>query len=157
MDFSAQIAAFTAKTEKNMNAVVYNSTVRLFSDVVNRTPVGDDMPQRYDPQNMNALLLAYYPNGDYVGGRLKGNWQASKDAPISDESYVLDADGSQTKLGIMRDVPQKAGSIVFMTNNVPYAYKVEVLGHSRNKAPQGMARVAMANAISVVNDEAGKV
>ena len=158
MDFDEAVAKFATSVEIKVDKVVYNSTVILFSDIVDRTPVGDDEPQKFDPISSPAEILAYYPDGDYVGGRLKGNWQASKDVPLTDdETYVLDADGSRTKLEISKDVPAKAGHIVFLTNNVPYAYMVEVLGHSRNKAPNGMARVAMANALSVVSDEARKV
>lgn len=80
----------------------------------------------------------------YTGGRFRGNWQVSFDAPTTDETGRVDKTGNLTKaagnytLSLFK-VGMKA---IYFCNNVPYAYPLE-MGHS-TQAPGGMVRVTAA-------------
>ena len=80
----------------------------------------------------------------YTGGRFRGNWQVSFDAPTTDETGRIDKTGNLTKaagnytLSLFK-VGMKA---IYFCNNVPYAYRLE-MGHS-SQAPGGMVRITAA-------------
>lgn len=80
----------------------------------------------------------------YTGGRFRGNWQVSFDAPTTDEMGRVDKTGNLTKaagnytLSLFK-VGMKA---IYFCNNVPYAYRLE-MGHS-SQAPGGMVRITAA-------------
>ncbi|MCE9874087.1 hypothetical protein LZ667_22290 [Hafnia alvei] len=92
------------------------------------------------------------PSG-YTGGRFKGNWQIGLDQEPSGETGRIDPGGNMTKtvgnatLGLFK-VGMKA---IFFVNNVPYAYALEVEGHSK-QAPEGMIRVVAKDAPAIVNE-----
>jgi len=70
-------------------------------------------------------------------GRARGNWQCTIGAPFVGQ----DDSGDVSKMhGI---VPRRAGSVVYLTNNVPYIGRLEYDAHSR-QAPNGMVRVSVA-------------
>ena len=69
-------------------------------------------------------------------GRARGNWQCTIGAPFVGE----DANGSDEQ--ILRTIPRRAGSVVYLTNNVQYIQPLEY-GHS-TKAPNGMVRINVA-------------
>lgn len=77
-------------------------------------------------------------------GRARGNWQCTIGSPFVGE----DASGSVMKAQIV--IPRRAGSVVYLTNNVPYIGKLEYDGHSR-QAPAGMVRVSVALFEGVLN------
>lgn len=71
-------------------------------------------------------------------GRLRGNWQASVNAPKNNiverddkAGFVTLADG----LDSLSDI--KAGTVVWITNNLPYAERIEN-GHGANNVPGQM-------------------
>ena len=70
-------------------------------------------------------------------GRARGNWQCTIGSPFMGE----DDSGSVMKANSV--IPRRAGSVVYLTNNVPYIGKLEYDGHSR-QAPAGMVRVSVA-------------
>ena len=80
----------------------------------------------------------------YTGGRFRGNWQVSFDAPTTDEMGRVDKTGNLTKaagnytLSLFK-VGMKA---IYFCNNVPYSYRLE-MGHS-SQAPGGMERITAA-------------
>jgi hypothetical protein len=47
-------------------------------------------------------------------------------------------------------LPRRAGSVVYLTNNVPYIQKLEYDAHSR-QAPNGMVRISVALFEGVLN------
>ena len=77
-------------------------------------------------------------------GRARGNWQCTIGAPFIGE----DASGSVMKANNV--IPRRAGSVVYLTNNVPYIGRLEYDGHSR-QAPNGMVRVSVALFEGVLN------
>ena len=77
-------------------------------------------------------------------GRARGNWQCTIGSPFMGE----DDSGSVMKANSV--IPRRAGSVVYLTNNVPYIGKLEYDGHSR-QAPAGMVRVSVALFEGVLN------
>ncbi|AVH15655.1 hypothetical protein CWR52_23130 [Enterobacter sp. SGAir0187] len=93
----------------------------------------------------------------YTGGRFRGNWQVSFDAPTTDETGRVDKTGNLTKaagnytLSLFK-VGMKA---IYFCNNVPYAYRLE-MGHS-SQAPGGMVRITAAEFQRFFEDAVGEV
>ena len=83
------------------------------------------------------------PTG-YTGGRFRGNWQVSFDAPTTEETGRIDKTGDLTKAAGNYTLSLfKVGmSSIYFCNNVPYAYPLE-MGHS-TQAPGGMVRITAA-------------
>jgi hypothetical protein len=114
--FSLDLNKFISKTKANADQVVRQSTMSVLSGVVKRSPVDT--------------------------GRFRGNWQVSPVNPITSEIARDDKTGSATiasGLSVMNSV--KAGGVVWITNNLPYARRLEN-GWS-DQAPQGMVRLTV--------------
>ena len=77
-------------------------------------------------------------------GRARGNWQCTIGAPFVGE------DRTSTVEKIQSTIPRRAGSVVYLTNNVPYIGALEYDFHSR-QAPAGMVRVSVALFEGVLN------
>jgi len=80
----------------------------------------------------------------YTGGRFRGNWQVSFDAPTTKENGRIDKTGDLTKAAGNYTLSLfKVGMrSIYFCNNVPYAYPLE-MGHS-TQAPGGMVRITAA-------------
>ncbi|MDU3913797.1 hypothetical protein [Kluyvera ascorbata] len=130
--------------EVNQTAVAYNKAVYDYNqtqlmDPANRTKTGrlKKKARVSDSMEINA------PAG-YTGGRFRGNWQVSFDAPTTDETGRIDKTGDLTKaagnytLSLFK-VGMKS---IYFCNNVPYAYPLE-MGYSA-QAPGGMVRITAA-------------
>jgi len=88
---------------------------------------------------LTALVIAKTPE---LSGRLRGNWFASIDnysSEIKDKRRE-----NQAKRDGLAIAKKASGHIFTLTNNLPYAYRIEYLGWSHTKTPEGMARVSMA-------------
>ncbi|MFZ4250743.1 hypothetical protein ACEV6G_01525 [Enterobacter ludwigii] len=131
--------------EVNQTAVSYNRAVydhneaqRANPDNLTKTGRLKKKARLVDGMNVKA------PSG-YTGGRFRGNWQVSFDAPTTDETGRIDKTGDLTKaagnytLSLFK-VGMKS---IFFCNNVPYAYPLE-MGHS-TQAPGGMVRITAAD------------
>ena len=77
-------------------------------------------------------------------GRARGNWQCTIGSPFTREDDTGDV------LKMQNTLPRRAGSVVYLTNNVPYIQKLEYDAHSR-QAPNGMVRVSVALFEGVLN------
>lgn len=132
MSVSRDISAFKLDTEIGLDRFVRAVTLEFFSRVVLRTPVGN--PDLWETSSAGP---------GYVGGRLRGNWQASVKSPVSGVVDTKDADGSATN-GKIRSSIGGAGEVSFLTNNLPYVYRIEMERWSRKQAPKGMVRVSLA-------------
>lgn len=129
MSFSAQLNAFVQGSKDKIDKTVKGATVTLLTRVITETPVDE--------------------------GGAKGNWQTSVGAP---KSGVIDrlAPGGRAAIDEMNAaVPDEAGSVVFMSNNLPYIRKLEYEGHSK-QSPAGMVRVNAVNWKDIVEAEAAK-
>lgn len=78
-------------------------------------------------------------------GRAKGNWQPTIGSPASGENWQNDPISAVESI-----VPQHSGSVVYLTNNVPYIQKLEYDAHSQ-QAPNGMVRISVARFEGLLN------
>ena len=144
MSFALEIKRWVNDTSKSMAKKHETITFELFRSVILQTPVGN-------PDNWKYPDSA--PDG-YVGGRLRANWQISSNTPASGEVDAIDPTGRNT----VGDVQQFLQGLdftndvkVFLTNNLPYAHRIEFEGHS-GQAPEGMVRK---NLIRITNNLRG--
>lgn len=127
------------QTAASYNQAVYDHNEAQKSNPNNLTKTGrlKNKARLVDGMDIKA------PPG-YTGGRFRGNWQVSFDAPTTDETGRVDKTGNLTKaagnytLSLFK-VGMKA---IYFCNNVPYAYRLE-MGHS-SQAPGGMVRITAA-------------
>lgn len=114
MSFSSQVISAKKKMMQKTNLAYRKIFFDVSSLVVIRTPVQD--------------------------GFLRGGWQPSKAFAIKSDNNIADKSGSATISNIGN--VQSDATIhddLYMTNNKPYAYRVEFLGHSQQRA-EGMMR-----------------
>lgn len=138
MSFARDVAKFSAKAEVAVDKTVRAITFALFREVIQRTPVGE--PSRWKhPERAPA---------GYVGGRLKGNWQTTVNAPASGTVETIDASGARTIASVATGMGGW-GSVTYLTNNVVYAIPIEFDGHS-SIAKAGMVRVSFARVPGIV-------
>lgn len=127
------------QTAASYNQAVYDHNEAQKSDPANLTKTGRLKKKARLVDGMDIKT----PPG-YTGGRFRGNWQVSFDAPTTDETGRVDKTGNRTKaagnytLSLFK-VGMKA---IYFCNNVPYAYRLE-MGHS-TQAPGGMVRITAA-------------
>lgn len=127
------------QTAASYNQAVYDHNEAQKSDPANLTKTGRLKKKARLVDGMDVKA----PPG-YTGGRFRGNWQVSFDAPAADETGRVDKTGNLTKaagnytLSLFK-VGMKA---IYFCNNVPYAYRLE-MGHS-SQAPGGMVRITAA-------------
>jgi hypothetical protein len=107
------MSSIVAKVNGQIDVKVRKATLELFGAVIKATPVDT--------------------------GRAKNNWQCTIGSPASGELEEVDKTGSRAIARVYATVPQKIGSIVWLTNNVPYIRKLEY-GSSKQAGPNVMVR-----------------
>lgn len=125
MSFAQEVERFAKATRQESDRIVRAVTYEWFASVILDTPVGNP-----------SLWKSPAPEG-YVGGALRGAWQASQGSPNLTVNGVIDPSGSST-VGSMRTAIGGAGTLTFLTNPLPYARPVEE-GWS-GQTPEGMVR-----------------
>ncbi|MCL8167273.1 hypothetical protein [Enterobacter kobei] len=134
------------------NQAVYDHNEAQKSDPANLTKTGrlKKKARLVDGMDIKA------PPG-YTGGRFRGNWQVSFDAPTTDETGRVDKTGNLTKAAGNYTLSLfKVGiKAIYFCNNVPYAYRLE-MGHS-SQAPGGMVRITAAEFQRFLEDAVGEV
>lgn len=122
MTFSSDFAKFAKLTNSSLDETGRAVALELFSSVIRDTPVDT--------------------------GRARGNWQTSIGTPKESE---IDRDGSGPALAEAARETSKfgMGKLVWLSNNMPYIYRLEFLGWSK-QAPSGMARKNVARIQSIV-------
>lgn len=115
MNFSETIAEFARKSGMAASQVKRGVALKLFSAVILDTPV--------------------------LTGRLRSNWVATSGQPSSSTQESSDKTGSVT-VELMKQQVLLGGedSTLYLTNNLPYAHRIEFEGWSHTKAPAGMVR-----------------
>jgi hypothetical protein len=146
MSFTKELEAFTLKIESNSDKVFRGTLLSLFSKVIKRTPVGNPENWVYFDKSkgmyVDYISARGYPEG-YIGGRLRGNWQASLSAPSQGVVADQDKTGAKTIAKVAFVTSQaKMDQDVFLVNNLPYAVPVE--NGSSTQAPEGMVAVTVA-------------
>ena len=124
--FESQLRGFGVKALDKVDKVRRASVLELFKLVIMATPVDT--------------------------GRLRGNWQTTINSPAGaattrdDPSGAADLAEAMANLGSLADV-------VWFTNNLPYAERIEYEGWSR-QAPEGMVRRHIAQWQRIVSAKA---
>lgn len=113
--WSIPLSSMTAKASTDMDAVVRKMEIDLFGRVIQRSPVDT--------------------------GRFRGNWQVSNGTPILNTIDRLDVDGmASTDAAIDAVMALPTGQVTYLSNALPYAYRLEYEGWSQ-QAPAGMVRL----------------
>ena len=108
MTFALDIKDFAKKTGQNIQDVKAIVALDMFGKVVMATPVGN--PILWETPRAPA---------GYVGGRLRGNWQASRNTPIKTTTSRIDASGEETIKSISTTVEKATGDdSIFISNNL---------------------------------------
>ena len=92
------------------------ATVGVFSQILTKTPVDT--------------------------GRAKGNWIPSVGSPVETERDLDDKSGAAGLAEIKTTVPEKAGKVVYLSNNLPYIRRLEE-GWSPQASPGAMVRLSV--------------
>ena len=131
MSFSAQISQYSKGTRDKIDRIRRGVTLKLLGAVVMDTPVDT--------------------------GRLRGNWRVSEGTPVLDAADRVDPSGAVVMNEINAAVQASTGdTAVYLTNNLPYAKRIEYDGWSHAKAPEGMVRRNLARFNQLIKVEVAK-
>lgn len=90
-----------------------------------------------------SLMRGVIMETPVLEGRLRGNWIATKNKPSTATRKQPDPSGRATVARAENFVERQDLSedfSIYLTNNLPYAHRIEYDGWSREKAPTGMVR-----------------
>jgi len=121
VSFELDISAFVAKANGRADKVVREICLNLLTDIVYNTPVDT--------------------------GRARANWFTSIGSASTDSVPYTggkDAAGGASINRSMADVAKATGQVFYISNNLPYIYRLEFEGWSK-QAPRGMVRIAIDN------------
>ena len=161
--FSADIAAFAAKTQLRLDMVLKKVLFDIAARVIMPSPVGNRTLWKINSQEKRDWRNAHgrnelKPDG-YVGGHFRANWvfgettmPSSIPVPEGQASYP-DAQACWDAITAQM-ASVKFGMDYWIVNCVPYAIPLEY-GWS-TQAPMGMVRTTMANAQSMVDKAVGE-
>ena len=112
--FNLDISNFIDKTSKTADAEVRKICLDLLTGIVLKTPVDT--------------------------GRARANWFTSIGNPSANITEATDPSGSSSISSSMSAISKATGNVLWITNNLPYIYRLEFEGWSK-QAPAGMVRV----------------
>lgn len=116
MSFTTDLRRFRTRTERQRDQLIRYFCLNLLRDVVLGTPVDT--------------------------GRARANWQASIGSPATGIIEKEDKGGGSTAAKGSAVAAKAAGEVFFITNNLPYIYRLEFEGLS-NQAPAGWVRTSI--------------
>lgn len=119
MSFGDDLRKYAEKQKRNLRDVAFESLLDLSASVIIKTPVAD--------------------------GHLVNNWQPTEGVPASGELNRDDRSKNELVEATKPVISDAIGGVYYLVNNTPYAYDIEFLGRSKQKAPQGMLRVSIEN------------
>ena len=92
-----------------------------------------DLSVRVERGAAKMLTEAVIASGNQIAvetpidtGRASGNWQASASIPIHDESGAKFPRSSIAQISGLRGVPKKGNTKLFLSNNVPYIWRLNM-------------------------------
>lgn len=142
--FALDIRKFATKAVENANTVTREVVGGVIAEVDRRSPVGDPSYWQNPP-----------PPG-YRPGLFRGNWQLSVDMPTLTETGRIDPTGAEATAENLAAIPEQAfGHVYYLTNNVPYANRIEN-GWSR-QAPAGVVGLTVVRWEEIVAASAAMV
>jgi hypothetical protein len=118
MSFSGDIAKWRKNIEQDSEKMFVTLCLSIQRGTIEKTPVLD--------------------------GRLRNNWFLGVNQPNLDTTDTANKSGGDAvNQGLSVRYSIKLGDRVYLTNNMPYARRIEYDGWSKVKAPQGMLRVTV--------------
>ena len=123
MSFSLDIAKFAKKANESLYNTSKTIKIDLFSGVISDTRVGNSAYWKHPVKN-------------YIGGRLKNNWQTTTGSPATGTKDKPDASGDEATAEVKRVV--KGDTVDYLTNNLPYAAVYE---EKDGMVEKGMTRI----------------
>lgn len=115
MSFSISVGKFVKKTTTDINKLHRATVLELFSGVILDTPV--------------------------LQGRLAGNWQITNASPAEGTLETVGREVATRRVESFVSTIPDGDKHTFLTNNLPYASRIEFDGWSHTKAPEGMVRI----------------
>jgi hypothetical protein len=107
MSWSKDLERLTTKGGHDLGTLAKAVKIEMFSGITRDTRVGD------------AAFWKSKPPEEYVGGRLRGNWQIQESSPASGELDRIDKTGDKVKAEILKGATKNGKT--FFVNNLPYA------------------------------------
>lgn len=114
--FNFDVSKFVDKASHTADAEVRKICLDLLTGIVLKTPVDT--------------------------GRARGNWFTSVGSPSANVTVSTDPSGSSAIANGLSAISKATGNILWITNNLPYIYRLEFEGWSK-QAPAGMVRVTI--------------
>lgn len=144
--FSANIAAFVAKTGIRADQVLRKLALDALTGVVMRTPVDTGRCRgswrvSFNTPDTSVEAVKDYPHGRGVDQPGPGG-TVIKAGPAAAAANAAKGGGKALSTGGALIAAAKWGTVIYITNNLPYALPLEY-GHSK-QAPAGMLRVTFA-------------
>jgi hypothetical protein len=122
MSFSQRLNRWIEGSQREVFELNKSITLRLMKGVLKDTPV--------------------------LEGRLRSNWFPTKGAPSNETSeQIVDLNVKIAEIDnfIKSTIKPDEDFDVYLTNNLPYAYRIEYQEYSKIKAPRGMVRINLFN------------
>lgn len=91
-------------------------------------------------------------------GRFRANWNVGSNSPDTSVTEMTDISGAGAITKAQRDLLSIKinGQVIYVTNSLPYAYRLEYQGWSQ-QAPQGMVRITLAELSGISRQAAYEV
>lgn len=123
--FANDLSAFEAKTSEKLDLAVRKIALELFSRVILKSPVDT--------------------------GRFRANWQVAIGVLPNGTLELEDKTGQATiNAATARTAGVEAGDIIYLTNNLPYAQRLE--GGYSLQAPAGMVSLSVQEFQAIANE-----
>lgn len=129
-DFSDAVAKWAKKAGLNAEKAMRAAFIDVAGGVVQDTPV--------------------------LNGYLRANWRCSVTTPASGTLDETDPSGAKAVNAIQQFAPNIGGNVVFFTNNLPYARRIEYDGWSKVKAHRGMLNINIDRFVAAANKAAAE-
>jgi hypothetical protein len=118
MSFSDDIRKFQRKTNLSMDVIVRKVVIDMSVALTRMSPVDT--------------------------GRFRGNWMLGVGSPDASTIEAVDPDGSTTVARITEAAGSvQAGGVVYITNSLPYARRLEYGWSKQAPSPPGIVRVTV--------------
>lgn len=121
--------------QKLPEKVVRGTVFSMFSNIVEATPVGNTKLWKSlesTKKGADEGTRRKGPKG-YVGGTLRGNWQIGVGAAPTDKKEPDPSGVTAVSGGLSAINGAEMGKSIYITNNMPYAERVEYGWSSQNK------------------------
>lgn len=127
--FQVDFTKLLKKAGNKARDVVRLSSLKLLESIDQKSPVGD-------PDTWASPAPA-----GYTGGQFRANWNYSIGSPDLSVTANKDPSGGES-MRKAQTTSYVLGDKIYISNSLPYAYRLEYEGWSR-QAPSGMVRISV--------------